>query len=152
MNGGNGHDFMDGGIGSDTLSGGNGTDILIGDGGHDHLSGGAGNDTLRGNDGNDTLIGGADHNSLYGGSGADVFVCGLGYDTIFDFEFGEDLLSRDGFSAPTYQLRDLIRDLQIIAGNRRVIIKNEDIGDIFRAREPGETDASWTAQFDILWA
>lgn len=152
MNGGNGHDFMDGGIGSDTLSGGNGTDILIGDGGHDHLSGGDGNDTLRGNDGNDTLIGGADHDSLYGGSGADVFVCGLGYDTIFDFEFGEDLLSRDGFSAPTYQLRDLVGDLQIIAGNRQVIIKNEDIGDIFRAREPGETDASWTAQFDILWA
>lgn len=152
MSGGNGHDFMDGGTGSDTLTGGNGTDILIGGSEDDHLSGGGGNDTLRGGEGDDMLIGGADHDSLYGGSGADVFVCGLGYDTIFDFEFGEDLLSRDGFSAPTYQLRDLVGDLQIIAGNARVIIKNEDIGDIFRARDPGETDASWTAQFDVLWA
>jgi len=89
------------GIGT-MLDGAGGDDVLWGRGGNDSLLGGAGNDVLRGQGGDDQLTGGTGNDQLLGGGGNDVFVFGQadwGYDQVFDFLRGEDLLDMRGSGA-----------------------------------------------------
>jgi len=124
LNGGSGNDILNGegftdilngGGGADTLSGGGGADELFGDGGSDNLfgnnagdfldggagndflNGGAANDTLLGGTGDDDLLGSTGNDSLFGDAGADTFQfrANHGFDRIFDFEDGVDVIEFD---------------------------------------------------------
>lgn len=72
--------------------GSNYDDVLVGDGANNWLSGGTGNDTLTGGRGNDTLI---------GGEGADrvVFDDGDGYDAVFGFRTGVDVIDATAYNS-----------------------------------------------------
>jgi Ca2+-binding RTX toxin-like protein len=109
--GGQGNDNIDGRSGNDIVSGNDGQDTLRGGGGDDQLDGGGeadqilgqtGDDVLRGGSGADTLDGGSGNDTLNGGSGADVFRLGASspnYDTIVDFQKGEDRINLLFFEA-----------------------------------------------------
>jgi len=126
---GNGSDgsVVHGGTGNDTLVSGAGNDTLIGNAGRDSLSGGAGNDILQGLLGRDTLDGGrgADiidggkgNDMLHGGDGADRFVFRAsenGFDTVSDFNHGEDILAITGLSS--------FGDLTIIATDTGALVE-----------------------------
>ncbi|MCG8549887.1 MAG: DUF4214 domain-containing protein [Desulfobacterales bacterium] len=96
-----GDDVIAGMSGNDTLYGGTGTDSLSGGIGADDIFGGEGDDTLRGEFDSDTLRGNAGSDTLSGGAGSDTFVFQagdsdlLGYDSIIDFEFQDELLLVD---------------------------------------------------------
>jgi Ca2+-binding RTX toxin-like protein len=78
-------DMIFGQAGDDLLQGGFGNDQLDGGDGNDALAAGPNNDYLIGGDGNDKLFGDADDDILQGGDGADSFNCGLGIDTVLDY-------------------------------------------------------------------
>jgi len=78
-------DMIFGQAGDDLLQGGFGNDQLDGGDGNDALTAGGGNDYLIGGDGNDKLFGDVDDDVLQGGDGADSFNCGLGIDTVLDY-------------------------------------------------------------------
>jgi Ca2+-binding RTX toxin-like protein len=48
--------------------------------------GGNGNDYLSGGDGNDQIFGGDQDDTLRGGKGANLFSCGIGFDTVVDYD------------------------------------------------------------------
>jgi len=87
-------DIISGGSGNDLLKGGSGEDILRGGSGDDTLKGGMGDDNLEGNSGNDVLFGDLGDDTLTGGSGADHFVFANdgGFDTVTDFDNGQDVI------------------------------------------------------------
>lgn len=89
-----GDDHLQGDTGDDTLFGGGGDDVVFGQEGNDFLEGGDGNDFLLGGAGNDILRAGAGDDSLRTGDGADRIILenGMGSDTVYDFEFGLDVL------------------------------------------------------------
>ena len=94
INGLDGDDRLQGNTGNDTLLGGAGGDIIFGQEGDDFLEGGAGSDFLLGGAGDDTLHAGAGDDSLRVGDGVDNIILGngMGSDTVYDFEFGLDVL------------------------------------------------------------
>ena len=92
---------MDGGSGDDTLigngkfgfiQGGLGDDTLFTNGKFVDMDGGSGNDFIIGGRGDDRIKGGTGIDMITGGEGKDVFALtkGDGYDTIIDFNKGED--------------------------------------------------------------
>ena len=92
---------MDGGSGDDTLigngkivfiQGGLGDDTLFTNGKFVDMDGGSGNDFIIGGRGDDRIKGGTGIDMITGGEGEDVFALtkGDGYDTIIDFNKGED--------------------------------------------------------------
>nr|WP_275974099.1 Calx-beta domain-containing protein [Argonema galeatum] len=87
-------DCICGGKGNDLLFGNEGTDKIWGDEGDDTLVGGKDDDTLMGGAGNDLLFGDLGNDMLKGGTGTDRFFLQIafGFDTIIDFEDGQDLL------------------------------------------------------------
>ena len=115
-----GHDTVDGGAGFDLVDFGGvqsavsvdlaagtesttGTSLasieaVIGTNGDDAIRGGTGNDWLSGGAGADTLEGGLGNDSLLGGAGADRFALhqGDGFDVIFGFETGVDVIDEAG--------------------------------------------------------
>lgn len=117
-----GHDTVDGGAGFDLVDFGavqsavvvdlaagtestTGTSLasieaVVGTNGNDAIRGEAGNDWLSGGAGNDTLEGGLGSDSLLGGAGADQFVFhqGDGFDVVFGFETGIDVIDEAGRS------------------------------------------------------
>ncbi|OCR01383.1 hypothetical protein BCD67_23300 [Oscillatoriales cyanobacterium USR001] len=122
-----GNDNLFGQLGSDTLCGGEGNDLISGDeqsdmlagcGGNDSIYGGEDSDTLMGGKGDDLLYGNLGFDSLTGGSGKDIFALklGEGFDTIGDFNLGEDLIGLTG--GLSFDL------LEMIQGDRGTIIKN----------------------------
>jgi hypothetical protein len=94
IEGGDGHDELEGGGGADTILGGDGADTLRGAGGNDRLYGGDGVDRLYGEGGHDALFGGGQSSAdqLWGGTGRDRFLT-QGSDVIKD---GSGLNSRTG--------------------------------------------------------
>jgi Ca2+-binding RTX toxin-like protein len=78
-------DFMFGSYGNDEIRGSGGSDHLAGGPQNDVIYGYDGGDYLQGDDGDDKLAGMNGDDVLVGGSGADYFDCGLGRDTIGDF-------------------------------------------------------------------
>ena len=129
LNGGNGNDVLNGQVGNDKLFGGAGFDKLYGGNGNDILHGQLGNDILVGGNGNDQLYGELGADKLYGNAGADTLVGGAGadslyagvdnaidtfvfnsvndsvagstYDTIYQFESGEDVIDLSAIDADT---------------------------------------------------
>jgi Ca2+-binding RTX toxin-like protein len=107
--GGQGNDILYGNLGRDTLCGGAGNDFLSGNQSSDLLDGCEGNDTIFGGAGSDTLLGGLgddifmrgwENDSLVGGLGNDTFVLesNAGFDVIYDFTSGLDVLQYKGAS------------------------------------------------------
>ncbi len=101
-------------------------DALTGSAVANTLAGGGGADTLWGLDGGDVLNGGTQADVLYGGKGADVFVFSgltdstwLGFDTIKDFEKGQDLINLAAIDAVLGGLDDAFRFIgtQAFSGN-----------------------------------
>lgn len=72
INGGRGHDDLQGTRGRDVIRGGPGNDVLDGLEGADRLYGGDGRDEMRGRDGTDQLVGGQGRDSAFGGPGRDT--------------------------------------------------------------------------------
>ncbi|GHF17622.1 hypothetical protein GCM10017044_10030 [Kordiimonas sediminis] len=104
-------DLIAAGAGKDKVFAGRGDDLVLGGDDRDQIFGGWGHDTLHGDNGNDIIKGGWGHDMIAGGSGDDqlfggwgsdtfVFAAGDGYDRIFGFQDGEDLidLSAYGFT------------------------------------------------------
>ena len=100
-------DTIHGSIEDDVISGGQGMDWLTGWIGNDDLRGGGGSDTLEGGGGWDTMNGGSgdDYLADFGPAGErDTFVFGekgnenFGWDTIYGFEYGTDLIVFEGYS------------------------------------------------------
>jgi hypothetical protein len=98
ISGRDGSDVINGATGSDTIKGNDGDDTIqeaglsgqvYGNDGNDVLSGGFEPDYLSGGSDNDELYGGDDDDTLRGGSGADYFDCGIGFDTVLDFDPSE---------------------------------------------------------------
>lgn len=98
VGGSTGNDQLNGGDGADVIFGGSGQDTLNGGSGNDNLSGGSGSDNIEGGIGNDTITGGSGNDGLAGGSGADVFQFynNYGFDTISDYDVGEDTIQLYG--------------------------------------------------------
>jgi Ca2+-binding RTX toxin-like protein len=71
-----GNDEIRGSNNSDHLSGGPGSDAIYGHNGGDYIQGGLGIDSIYGGEGDDVLS---------GGEGADYFDCGVGRDSVDDF-------------------------------------------------------------------
>lgn len=121
--GGNGDDQIGGGGGQDEIWAGSGNDAIWGGSGSDIIGGGSGNDTLWGGDGDDSIWGGGDDDTIYsqagddevfGGSGVDTFVFDLaaGFDTIWDWQNGVDLLDLTALAATgVHQFTDLVVDV-----------------------------------------
>ncbi|MDE5965209.1 MAG: hypothetical protein K2G89_00025, partial [Lachnospiraceae bacterium] len=113
-------DFLYGGDGNDTIAGGSGNDEIYGE---------AGDDSLYGGDGNDWLYGGTGNDYLEGGSGDDTYLFSLGdgYDTIADFQGGNDrLLFGEGIRPG---------DMEIISDGKSVYLKNRTNGDCVKLEE-----------------
>ena len=85
INGANGADTIEGAEGDDTIQGAEGDDQIYGEDGNDILSGGLNDDYLSGGSGNNELYGGDNDDTLKGGPDKDHFDCGLGFDTVLDF-------------------------------------------------------------------
>ena len=77
----------------ETYRAGDGNDTVYAGFGNDTIYGEAGNDELYGGDGDDILIGGTGNDYLDGGVGADTYVFNLGggQDTIYDFEWEQEV-------------------------------------------------------------
>ncbi|MEM8590573.1 MAG: hypothetical protein AAGG65_21160 [Pseudomonadota bacterium] len=95
--------------GDDLLAGRDGNDRLEGRLGNDTLEGGAGEDELEGDFGEDSLIGGTGNDFMRGGDDADHFVfnAGDGFDTVADFDVGEDLLVLNGVTVSGFREEDV---------------------------------------------
>ncbi|MEO9821659.1 MAG: calcium-binding protein [Paracoccaceae bacterium] len=147
LQGGDGEDSLNGRLGDDKVLGEDGNDFLLGDDGMDTVNGGAGNDTLRGDDGDDVLFGGKNKDVLKGGNGDDriqgdqggdwmnggdgvdtfVFRAGSGWDKIFEFEQGIDVMEIHdhvgGFA--TLAISDVGTRLEIIHDGGRIFLLDE---------------------------
>jgi Ca2+-binding RTX toxin-like protein len=97
--GGVGDDTIIAGTGSDTIYGGSGNDTIFGNNGTDTIYGGSGNDTINGATASDLIIGGYGADQLTGENGNDTFkflstldspASPGSYDTITDFDSGND--------------------------------------------------------------
>lgn len=103
VNGGAGHDTLNGNQRSDVLSGGAGNDTINGQNGDDIIFGGDGNDTVNGNSGKDTINGQAGDDILNGNENDDLILGGSGRDTIWggsgkdriNAESGDDFISSE---------------------------------------------------------
>jgi len=152
MLGSEGNDNLFGQLGSDTLCGGEGNDLISGDEQSDMLAGCAGNDTIYGGEDNDTLMGGKGDDLLYGdlgfdsltgGSGKDIFALklGQGFDTISDFNLGQDLIGLTGGLS--------FDRLEMIQNDRATIITNpltgEQLGIIIGVSANAITAASFVS-------
>jgi Ca2+-binding RTX toxin-like protein len=82
---GEGEDQVSGGSGGDLVSAGLDDDFVKGKSGDDVLMGGLDNDIIEGDDGNDNIFGDSGDDTMEGDEGADAFNCGIGVDTITDF-------------------------------------------------------------------
>lgn len=129
IEGGSGSDRAYGQDGDDTLLGGDGVDRLRGDAGDDTINGGAGNDHIIGGANADTINGGEGFDRISGGAGADVFVLtdGFGYDRIFDFEDGLDLLNFAGHASVSSIADMTIRTFNLGAYTRIDVAADEFI-------------------------
>ncbi|MCC3861081.1 calcium-binding protein [Pseudemcibacter aquimaris] len=85
------------GLGYDTINGGNGDDIIYGLSGDDTISGGSGNDVIAGGYGDDIISSGSGNDIL-------IFDIDSSFDTILDFDDGNDLID---LSATGYAFDDL---------------------------------------------
>jgi len=94
LSGGPGDDLVKGGHDPDSLRGGPGNDVLQGGSDPDGLDGGEGNDTLDGDAGWDWLDGGGGADSLSGGLGRD----GVSYDRTSPIRVTIDGIANDGES------------------------------------------------------
>lgn len=101
LQGGIGHDQIEGHDGNDFLVGGGNNDTLFGDAGNDVLDGQEGTDRLFGGSGDDILLAGHGHDQLTGDGGLgergnDIFgFYALGHFRVMDFTIGEDRLFFD---------------------------------------------------------
>ena len=89
-----------------TIYGGAGDDLFYGGNGGDYLSGGDGNDAINGGTGADILDdGGAGDDFFAGGLGSDLFVIAAadGFNQIYDFERGIDLLNVSSFAKSDFE-------------------------------------------------
>lgn len=102
-----GGNLLEGTSEDDLIFGFDGNDTLRGRQGNDLLRGGLDVDVLAGNDGDDLLWGDRGSDALSGGSGKDIFALQSfvdattevqlpNFDTIFDFEKGDDLIGLSG--------------------------------------------------------
>jgi Ca2+-binding RTX toxin-like protein len=106
-------DEIVGAVGGDMLSGSDGADTIYGRGGPDQIDGGQGNDIIVGGFGGDLLI---------GGSGFDRFVYSTpsesdadeGFDEIFDFETGKDILDASTLGPRNFALIQLSPGIQLL--------------------------------------
>jgi Ca2+-binding RTX toxin-like protein len=130
MNGGAGHDYVDGGSGDDILMGDDpagtgghhgpsmffkdslvgGNDVLLGGSGNDKMYGMAGMDSLYGQDGNDMMQGGRGNDYLNGGTGNDELY-GMSDNDTLDGGAGMDTL--DGGSGDDFLYGDADNDTLI---------------------------------------
>src|SRR4051812_33106514 len=92
INGGDGHDSIDGGGAGDVLNGGKGRDTIHGFGGRDIIRGGPDNDFLFGDSKGDRIWGDAGTDFIDGGSGDDRLDGGLGVDSIYG-SGGNDIIT-----------------------------------------------------------
>ncbi len=100
IDGNSGANLIDGQGGNDKLNGAGGADTLLGGADRDRLTGGAGDDRLDGGEHVDRLYGGGGRDQLTGGEGADLF------------EF------RNGDTAASRSLADIIYDFDAASGDR----------------------------------
>jgi Ca2+-binding RTX toxin-like protein len=92
---GDGEDEVIGGSGDDLVVAGLDDDFIEGKRGDDVLMGGQDNDIIVGGDGNDELFGDIGDDTLEGDAGSNIFHCGIGVDTITDFDPSKDKKSDD---------------------------------------------------------
>jgi Hemolysin-type calcium-binding repeat (2 copies). len=113
-----------GGAGDDFLSGNENKDLIDGCEGNDTIYGGEDNDTLLGCVGDDFLSGELGDDSLIGGLGNDTFVLGVGsgFDIIYDFVKGEDLIGLSGGLS--------FDQLEISLNNNSALIKLTGSGEV----------------------
>jgi Ca2+-binding RTX toxin-like protein len=133
LDGGSGHDVIQGSdyydviignMGNDVVHANSGPDVVIGGGGHDKINGGQGEDYLRGNGGDDVLNGDDDNDTLVGNDGEDVLNGGLGDDLLRGDENADQLNGDDG--------NDELNggdDNDILSGNAGDDVINGDAGD-----------------------
>jgi Ca2+-binding RTX toxin-like protein len=95
INGGDGHDTLNGTADADLIRGGLGLDRINGEGGNDTISGGHNSDRIYGGAGDDLISGGDGFDQLYGNSGNDLIRGGTHADLIWG-DSGHDTLSGDG--------------------------------------------------------
>jgi Ca2+-binding RTX toxin-like protein len=96
INGGDGHDSLQGGGAGDTINGGKGRDTIQGNGGRDSIHGGADNDFLFGDSKGDRIWGDAGNDFLDGGGGDDRLDGGAGNDTIYGQGGNDIITAKDG--------------------------------------------------------
>lgn len=103
VKGGSGADRLIGGAGDDRITGNAGRDHIFGGQGDDQIDGGVGRDLIHGGSGADRMDGGGDNDRFWGGDGADTFVFGanFGFDRIYDFADGIDLIDLSGIASVT---------------------------------------------------
>jgi len=130
---GGGNDRAVGGAGRDRLFGQAGNDKLIGGGSGDRLVGGGGADMLRGGGDNDNLSGGGGNDRLFGDAGDDVIVTGggrdrvairqnQGFDTIKDFQDGQDKIDLIGISFGQLTLEQQGDDVRVKLGSADLLL------------------------------
>jgi Ca2+-binding RTX toxin-like protein len=96
INGGNGHDSIDGAAAGDTLNGGKGRDTIHGGGGSDRIYGNADNDILFGDSKGDRIWGGAGDDFIDGNGGDDRIDGGAGKDTLLGSGGNDIITAKDG--------------------------------------------------------
>lgn len=116
---------VNGGDGDDNITLAGGDDVALGGDGDDEFALGAGDDTILGGDGDDTVYGSAGNDEITSGNGDDVFsydaageIGAANYDTILDFESGDDSFSFD---------EDAVVGVQIGNGDTTVVAVNADV-------------------------
>ena len=124
INGGDGHDYIDGGLSNDKLYGGNGRDTIFGGDGNDYIDGGNDNDSLFGGDGNDTIHGGAGDDYIEGGKGNDRLYGDAGVNTFhFNVGDGNDVIySGAGHDILDFGSLDLATDFRFVKNGNDLII------------------------------
>lgn len=92
------------------------------------LAGGAGSDILLGGSGNDRLNGGLGNDTLAGGAGADrfVFARGSGFDTVLDFQTGQDVLQLSGFGLTYMNASSAYRAFRQVEGGLELSFGSTD--------------------------
>lgn len=124
INGGDGHDYIEGGLSNDKLYGGNGRDTIYGGEGNDYIDGGNDNDSLYGGDGNDTIRGGAGDDYIEGGKGNDLLYGDAGVNTFhFNVGDGNDVIySGAGHDILDFGTLDLSTDFRFVKNGNDLII------------------------------
>ncbi|MGB3165783.1 MAG: calcium-binding protein, partial [Alteraurantiacibacter sp.] len=131
--------------GDDILDGGAGHDRINGYSGNDTLGGGAGDDTIYGEDGNDVITGGAGNDRLEGYRGDDTyhFALGDGFDTIYDYQGLDRVVFGPGIT------RDDIAVGYANNGNDFIVHVGSN-GDGFRIQSGASTNSNyWVEEFEL---